>query len=1063
MQKPAFSIYDASAGSGKTYTLVKEYLKIILSSSKNDAYRNILAITFTNKAVHEMKSRVVENLSEFAKDNPSEKAQQLMQDIQGETGLSAQNIQLKAKSIIKNLIHNYAAFDISTIDKFTHKVIRAFAHDLNLPITFEVSLDTEILLTEAVDAIIAEAGNDEELTKLLVDFTMEKTDDDKSWDISREIMETGKLILNENNREEITHFDKKKITDFVVIKNKLTELTKELETACVDLANDALLLIENNGIDTNSFSYGTFPKHLNFFREKDSRANNHRFREFDDIKIKKDAKDKAIIESIIPTLLEILDSIYTKTEKLLFYMAFLKNITPLSLLNTLSNKLTEIQKEQGILSITEFNKLIHDQIQNQPAPFIYERLGEKYKHFFIDEFQDTSEMQWQNLIPLIDNATSSEDLLGERGSLLIVGDPKQSIYRWRGGKAEQFIELSKDKNPFNNPEKELFPLKTNWRSYSEVIDFNNNFFGFIAEEFVNENYKDLYKNHSHQEENNKKGGYVNISFLPKSEKADNGEEENPAKVEMYLLATLNRIQKVKANGFSYKDIAILTRKKDNGIAIANYLTQQGIPILSSESLLIGSSSEVQCIIAVLYYLKNNNDRESKANFLYYIASTRDQRPNGTKLNCQQKLAIHDFIALGMEQNSETDFEQWLASFDIHFSFKNTRKKSLYEATESIISKIIPIEKRNAYVQFFLDIVLEQDIKKQAGISDFLLYWDANSGKLSIPSPEGREAVRIMTIHTSKGLEFPVVIFPFAEEDYSKGPREKIWLNADEEQVGLPKVLVDKNNNVSGYGVSAALIYQQKKQEELLDDINILYVAMTRAEEQLYIISGIVSRNKDGILPSNTASFFIKFLEEKNQFNEVKLEYEFGSAEKLSETEETKDETEIIPQLTTTLNMKNIKIAQRESLMWNTKLQKAIEYGNILHEILSFIKTKDDIDLALTKAIENGLIVSSQKEDVLKTIYEIVNHQDLSLFFSNEHKILNEKTIIQKEGNLVIPDRMVLTKLNEIYLLDYKTGTHQTKYQLQLENYQNAIEKMGFKVTKKALVYIGDTLEIVNLQ
>jgi ATP-dependent exoDNAse (exonuclease V) beta subunit len=132
------------------------------------------------------------------------------------------------------------------------------------------------------------------------------------------------------------------------------------------------------------------------------------------------------------------------------------------------NKLTVIQKEQGILSITEFNKLIHDQIQNQPAPFIYERLGEKYKHFFIDEFQDTSEMQWQNLIPLIDNATSSEDLLGERGSLLIVGDPKQSIYRWRGGKAEQFIELSKDKNPFNNPEKELFPLKTNWRSLREL-------------------------------------------------------------------------------------------------------------------------------------------------------------------------------------------------------------------------------------------------------------------------------------------------------------------------------------------------------------------------------------------------------------------------------------------------------------------------------------------------------------------------------------------------------------------------------------------------------------------
>ena len=1051
MQKPAFSIYDASAGSGKTYTLVKEYLKIILLSKRPDAYRNILAITFTNKAVHEMKSRVLESLSQFSKENPSEKAVGLMQDIQVETGLSLATITEKAKSIIKNLIHNYAAFDISTIDKFTHKVIRAFAHDLGLPITFEVSLDTESLLTEAVDAIIAEAGNDEELTKLLVDFTMEKTDDDKSWDISREIMETGKLILNENNREEIGHFDKKKIEDFIVIKNKLTELTEELETACSDMANEALLLIENNGIDINSFPYGTFPNHLNFFKEKDARANNHRFREFEDIKIKKDAKDKAIIESSIPKLLEILDSIYVKTEKQLFYQAFLKNITPLSLLNTLSNKLTDIQKEQGILSITEFNKLIHDQIQNQPAPFIYERLGEKYKHFFIDEFQDTSEMQWQNLIPLIDNSLSSEDLLGERGSLMIVGDPKQSIYRWRGGKAEQFIELSKEENSFLHHTKEVKSLETNWRSYSEVINFNNNFFGFIANEFTHEDYKDLYQNHSHQLLNSKKGGYVTISFVPKLEKAEFGEEETPVKEELYLLATLNTIQKVKGNGFSYKDIAILTRKKDNGIAIANYLTQQGIPILSSESLLIGSSSEVQAIIAVLYYLKNNNDRESKANFLYYIAS-----------NGQQKMAIHDFIALGMEQNTETDFEQWLASFDIHFSFKNTRKKALYEAAESIISKIIPIEKRNAYVQYFLDIVLEQDLKKQAGISDFLSYWDTNSGKLSIPSPEGKEAVRIMTIHTSKGLEFPVVIFPFAEENYSLGPKEKIWLNADEEQVGLPKVLVDKNNKVSTYGEESALIYNQKKQEELLDDINVLYVAMTRAEEQLHVISGMQTQNKDGILPNNMASFFIKFLDDKNQFDETKLEYEFGSSEKLSVTKEIKDETETISQLSATLNPKNIKIAQRESLMWNTKQQKAIEYGNILHEILSFIKTKDDIDLALTKAIENGLIVSSQKEEVLRTIHEIVNHQDLQMFFSNEHKILNEKTIIQKEGNIVKPDRMVLTKQNEIYLLDYKTGSHQTKYQLQLENYQNAIEKMGFQVTKKALVYIGKTLEVVNL-
>ncbi|WP_291132556.1 UvrD-helicase domain-containing protein [Flavobacterium sp. UBA7682] len=1050
MQKTAFSIYDASAGSGKTYTLVKEYLKIILLSKKPDAYRNILAITFTNKAVHEMKSRVVESLSEFAKENPSDKALQLMQDIQRETGLSLATITEKAKSIIKNLIHNYASFDISTIDKFTHKVIRAFAHDLNLPITFEVSLDTENLLTEAVDAIIAEAGNDETLTNLLVDFTMEKTDDDKSWDISREIMDTGKLILNENNREEITHFQNKTITEFIEIKNKLTELCDELETKTVEAASEILLLIQNKGIDLKSFSRETFPNHIKSIVEKRFNPINKRYYQFEDISINKTASDRAIIENIIPDLLEMLASIYATFEKKNFYEAFLKNITPLSLLNTVSNELGKIQKEQNILSIAEFNKLINEQIQNQPAPFIYERLGEKYRNFFIDEFQDTSEMQWQNLIPLIDNALSSEDLNGEQGSLMIVGDPKQSIYRWRGGKAEQFIELVKGKNPFVNPDWKPFSLGTNYRSYSEIIDFNNKLFGFLSNEFAHADYKDLYQNHSHQKFNSKTGGYVNISFVPKIDKETFDDEENLAKNELYLQATLATIEKVKQNGFRYKDMVILTRKKAHGTEVANYLTENGIPILSSESLLLGASSEVQGVIHILRYLKNSHDLQSKANFLYYLASQQEQ------------LAIHDFIAQGMEQKSETEFQNWLTTFNIDFSFQNIRKKSLYEATEIIIAKVIPMAKRNAYIQFFLDEVLQRDLKNQAGISDFLSYWDNNSEKLSIPSPEGNDAVRIMTIHKSKGLEFPVVIFPFAEEDYSKGPREKMWLNADEAIIGLPKALVDKSSKVEGYGEEATLVYQQKKQEELLDNINVLYVALTRAEEQLYIISGMQGRSKtSGEYPNNMATFFIKFLEDKG-FDESKFEYSFGEAKKLSDTKDLIDETETIPQLVATLNPKNIKIAQKESLMWNTQQQKAIEFGNILHEILSFVKSKDDIDLALTKAIENGLIVASQKEEVEQTIQQVVNHSDLLSFFAIGNKILNEKTIIQKEGNLVKPDRMVINTNQEIYLLDYKTGAHQTKYTLQLENYQNAIEKMGFKVTKKALVYIGERLEIVNL-
>ena len=1046
MQRHSFSIYDASAGSGKTYALVKEYLKIILTSPKNDAYRNILAITFTNKAVHEMKSRIVGSLSEFAKENPSSKAQELMQDVSVDTGLSITQIKTKSQQIIKHIIHNYAAFDISTIDKFTHKVIRAFAHDLNLPMTFEVSLDTENLLIEAVDAIIAQAGEDEILTNLLVDFTMEKTDDDKSWDISREILETGKLVLNENNRNEITHFQDKSITEFLEIKKKLAAVCEELEKETITFGNEAAALLEQKGIDPKSFSRGTFPNHIASIQAGKFNPKNKMFREPDDIAINKTAQDRELIEAIIPDLLSILSKVYALFEKIYFYKAFLKNITPLSLLNTVSNELAKIQQEQNILSITEFNALIHREIQNQPAPFIYERLGERYRHFFIDEFQDTSEMQWQNLIPLIDNALSGQDEYGDKGTLMIVGDPKQSIYRWRGGKAEQFIELSKDQNPFNNPDKKVTQLEYNYRSFSQIIEFNNSFFKLLANEFQHPDYKDLYENHSHQKVNSKTGGYVNISFLPETTES---EEEVIDKTEKYVQATLDTINQVLEKGFEYKDIVILTRKRGQGIAVANYLTEQGVPLLSSETLMIQNATEVRFIIHVLKYLKNSADIDAKAHFLHYLA-----------LHAQDNLPVHDFIAKGKELVLETEFEHWLLQFNLDLSFQNLRKKSLYEAVEIMVSKFLnPKLRTSSYVQYFLDIVLERDIRNQAGVADFLDFWDKSADKFSIPSPEGTNAVRIMTIHKSKGLEFPVVIMPFAEEDYSRKPKDKLWLNAEEATVGLPKVLIDNSSAVEGFGEDALEIYIVKKQEELLDNINVLYVALTRAEEQLYIISSKNRSSKGEFPKNNMCAFFINYLIAQGDYKEDVLEYQMGSSKKLSLDNKHEDRSKIIPSVNEVLPPKNIKIAQRESVMWGTQQQEAIEYGNVIHEILSFVNTENDVDLAIFKALENGLITPTQKEVVFQTILQIVEHPALINHFASEHSVLNEQTIIQKEGKIIKPDRMAITPDQKVYLLDYKTGVANSKYIEQLNDYQNAIEEMGYIVVEKVIVYIGAKVEV----
>ena len=1060
MNTPAFSLYDASAGSGKTYTLTKEYLKILFNSPTNDAYKKILAITFTNKAVEEMKSRIIDNLYDFSKVNTSVKSMMLLKEIAKETGLSVATIKDKAKVIIKNIIHNYTAFGISTIDKFTHKVIRAFAQDLNLPANFEVSLDTDALLQEAVDLVISKVGEEQILTDLLIEFTKNKTDEDKNWDISKELFEVSKLITNENNANELTQFEDKTFDDFNHIKNVLKSKIEETIQETIENGKQIILFIAENGVEMDSFQK-YFTDHLNNIANNELKPTQKKYFIPEDIKIKKGAKDAAIIESIVDEILHKLAKTYALYGKISFYQAFLQNINPLSLLNTIHLEFKNIQEEKNILSISDFNKIIFNEIQNQPAPFIYERLGEKYRHFFIDEFQDTSIMQWKNLIPLIDNAVASEEN-GVKGTLMLVGDPKQSIYRWRGGKAEQFIKLSKtdnpndlDEYPFSNKEKEVFRLGTNYRSYSEVISFNNRFFAHLSSKFSNEDYADLYLNHSHQEINSKIGGYVNLSFIevPKEENEDffsEFDEDNTysAKTKYYLSKTLETISSIKNKGFQYKDIVLLTRKKSDGVALANFLTENQIPILSSETLLIQNATEVKLIINLLKYLKSNKDQESKAYVLYYVAK-----------NLQNKYSTHDFIA-ATKDLSENDLELFLRKLNISVSFQNCRKKSLYEAVEIIVDVFIQEKTNTSYVQYFLDLVLERDSKLQSSIGDFLEYWEKTGFQKSIPSPEGNDAIRIMTIHKSKGLEFPVVIYPFADEDFNRKIRNKIWVDFDDdEEIEFPKALVNSKKEVVDYGEKAKEIYDIKSQEEILDIINVLYVALTRAEEQLCVISNHLL-NKTG-LPDNLSSYFIEYLQNIGMYDETKLEYEFGNPEKLSAEKHEIKQQKTISLVKEKLNSSSIKIAQREALMWNTDQQQAIEFGNILHEIMSFIIVKEDSDFAIQKAIENGLITISQLDIFKDKVQQIISNNELTDFFNGQGLVYNEETILKNGYKNLKPDRVVVFN-NEVYLLDYKTGEKNQKHQNQINDYASVLQEMNYTIAKKVLVYIGEKIEVVLL-
>lgn len=1046
-ERASFSVYNASAGSGKTHTLVKEYLKIVLADRSDDAYRKILAITFTNKAVAEMKNRILSCLYAFAQKETEKKFQPMLEQIVQETGLKEHVVKEKSARIMKHIIHNYASFDISTIDKFTHKVIRSFAFDLNLPMSFEVSLDSDELLQEAVDSVIAKAGTDEELTKVLIDFSIDKADNDKSWDITRELKEMGALLLNENNRDEIALFDQKSLRDFVstrdYLRKKIEELTKETQEKGKAIWD----LLIDKGVDMKSFSRGTFPNHLLAIINDTDKSTQRKYVEFDEVAILKAAKDRDTIEALLPEVLQQLAAIYQLFAKRLFYQAFLKNITPLSLLNILGIEMQHIQEEKNMLSISQFNAIIHNEIQHQPAPFIYERLGERYRHFFIDEFQDTSVMQWDNLVPLIDNALAGEDF-GVKGTLMLVGDPKQSIYRWRGGKAEQFIALSKTDNPFSNPDKEVVVLGKNYRSYAEVIHFNNSFFKGISSFFTQEDYKHIYENQSHQEVNSKEGGYVNLQFLDESLLDKENEVD---KERLYLEATLNVIKTGLAQGFSYSDMVVLTRKRAHGIALANYLTEQEIPILSSDSLLISHATEVRLIMDVLRYIRNKEDKESKTLLLYYIANKRKQE------------AVHDFIEEGLSYTSDAALEQWLATKDICISFDQCRKKSLYEAVEIIVRAFFPTQATSSYVLYFMDIVLERTIKNQYGIGDFILYWEDNNHKFSIPTPEGKNAVQLMTIHKSKGLEFPVVIFPFAEEDYDRSNRDKLWVEFDELDVGieLPKALVDAKKEVKEYGALAEELYAQKEQEELLDNINVLYVALTRAEEQLHIIT-TRDLKTDGEYKNNMSRFFIHYLRQQGIYQDDQQVYEFGSPQRLSiASESTVDQNKLIRSVEQLFDFNAIKIAEREALMWDTQVGEAIAYGNITHKIMSFIQTYSDVDAAIERALEEGLIVESEKDNFKGAIQQIISHPDLRDFFT-DGVVYNERMIIGKTQHNLIPDRVVI-KGQKAYLLDYKTGKPEDKYVKQLAKYEDSLVAMGYEVVKKVILYMGvDDLNIIHL-
>lgn len=1035
-----FTVYNASAGSGKTYTLVKQYLLLLFNDVKNDSYKNILAITFTNKAVAEMKSRVILNLNALAQEECPENSKNLLTDLVKETGMTAPEINLKSRKILKSILHNYAAFDISTIDRFTHKIIRSFAKDLGIPVNFEVELNIKQVLKEAVDRVISRTGEDKKLTKALLNYTLSKADDDKSWDISKDLFEFSALLTQENHQKYVALLKGKTLQDFEEFSKKLKAEVLATEKIITDTAEGFFELIDLEDLEKSNFNGGYLFKYFEKIRSKDYSG------PFG-AKWQEEIQDKPLYSKAVPVDKKAILDLYQSQIILLFQTSragifrreylkeIIKNLNPLSLLSEISAEIENIKKERSLVLISDFNPTIAAEIKQQPAPFIYERLGERYKNYFIDEFQDTSEMQWQNIIPLIDHALSSEHLNNEHATCTIVGDAKQSIYRFRGGKAEQFIDLYAEQNPFAT-KKNIINLPNNYRSAEKIVEFNNSFFEFVSGKFENPVYSELFKSSS-QKVIKELPGYVNISFM----EAENKEEELKLQPERVF----EIVKDLESQGMTKSDICVLTRTRSQSFAIAHYLSEQGISIVSSESLLVSNSPEVNFINTIFEFSLTNEDKNLKWKILNYL---------NNKLNIENPHR-HLEQNLGYDGNQ---FFDWLKEYDIYFNLSKLKVLTLYEAAEYIIRSFSLIEKSDAYLQFYMDFIFEKTSKNFTGIPAYLELWEQEAGKLSIVAPKTEHAVQIMTIHKSKGLEFPVVIYPFANTKLRDVSRDYLWVPLPENLDDIPVGYLKASEKMKNWGEFEAAAFQERVDQTEFDNINILYVAFTRASQQLYVISNYELNSKGEEDEKKVSGLLIGFLKSLQLWNESKV-YEFGTKELTSYKKEIAAETirqEKYYSSPTTSNA--VKLMTNSGAIWGSAREEAIKRGNLIHDILSEIDSSEDIQSALEKFSEKENLDQRDSAKIKEILLQVVYHPKLSPYFLKESKIYRERDIISPDGELLRPDRLIFDG-NLVTIMDYKTGNVSDSHIAQMNQYAEVLSLMNFEVIDKVLIYINEEVNL----
>lgn len=1039
-----FVVYKSSAGSGKTFTLVKEYLRLSLLDPKklNSNFKRILAVTFTNKAAAEMKQRILDALDQIANHSEFPFVGKLLCD---EIKIDSNELKQRARIVLSQILHHYSDFSIGTIDSFTHKIVKTFAHDLKLPVNFNLEMDVEGFYDKVISTLLNQIGEDEYVSKLLKEFVLHKAEENASWDPEKTIKEFAKLLQKENSDtylNQLKHLDAKELEE---IRKELFSYLSYYNSYLKTEGQKAIDLISKNKLTDNDFTYKKSGPQ-NFFnkclKQSVDLDDTCKTRIIEAIEKNQWADKKGINASIVDgisphlTVLatNLIDFITTNYSYFSLCKLLSTQIYPLLLLKKIEEISNDKKQEERLVFISEFNKNIFELINNEPTPFIYERLGEKYQHYLLDEFQDTSTLQWHNILPLVDNSLSNGWFN------LIVGDGKQSIYRWRNANVKQFINLPVIENPadnflveersgnLNRNFKENL-LNTNFRSLKTIIDFNNSLFDKLNIELLNDEHKKIYLNQQ-QNVKHSKEGLITIN----TGKVDKAELDN-----LNFTVIKETIENAIASKFDYKDICIIVRKNTHGNIIANFLIENKIPIVSSDSLLLKNNLEINTIISYLNYLSNNQDMVSASAVINYLLQTK-------------KITNKEFTIGILKLTKNNSLFDVLKSYGIDLPNENLSLNNLFDHCLIIINALSLNDNGYAYTRFFLDEVNEYLITKNSNISSFCDWWKTRSKKASLIIPANTNAVKIMTIHASKGLEFPVVIIPFCNWNYYKANDN--WVNITNDKVKLPVAAINFSSSVKNAGFEKE--YNAEEQEQILENLNLLYVAFTRAVERLHIISAFSNNSKTLV-----SHWLNKYLEQNcteketnkfiiGEYNNKQLPHIEGNVQHFN-LDPLKFET--------SSNVVQIKAAH---LLNSEDSAEAKELGIIIHWILSKIIDFDQVDAAVNMALIDGVINRSQIDPIKNKLNALVNNEELKKYFTPNKNYKIETEIATFNGQVFRPDRIIIEE-NITTIIDYKTGKQNNKkYFKQLIKYQEALTNMGYQSIKSFLVYVDD-LAIVELK